>query len=145
MSFFQYIIGNQDWFITSAQNVVVMQPNDSTMRPFSVPFDFDFSNFIHAFYTKTVGLPDSLDIRIRLYKGLCLTTNEFIAAIDYFNNMEHVFKSIINNKKLLSQETREKLLAYIEEYYIQTENEGMLISVFQNECLEEEEYYFTNQ
>jgi hypothetical protein len=30
LSFFQYMIGNRDWFITSRKNIDIIQPNDTT-------------------------------------------------------------------------------------------------------------------
>ena len=39
------MIGNKDWFVTSRQNIVLVQPDDGA-APHAVPYDFDMSSFV---------------------------------------------------------------------------------------------------
>jgi hypothetical protein len=73
MAFFQYMIGNKDWFVTSRKNIVLMQPADSSGAPFAVPYDFDFAGFVDADYTRPAGVPRELLEDRRVFKGICYT------------------------------------------------------------------------
>ncbi len=77
MAVFQYMAGNKDWYVTSKRNIVIMQPNDSTQPPYAIPYDFDFSAFIDADYTKPRDVPDEYLATRRVYKGLCYTDAEY--------------------------------------------------------------------
>jgi len=48
MSVFEYMIGNMDWFITSKRNIIILKPEDKSMNPYAVPYDFDFAGLVNA-------------------------------------------------------------------------------------------------
>jgi hypothetical protein len=134
LSVFQYMIGNKDWFVTSRKNIVIMQPNDTSRAPYAVPYDFDFSGFVNAAYTKPKGVPDSLLSERRVYKGLCYTYNEFQEIVKYYQELRPVFKSIIKKQKLFSASNREQLLYYIDQFYAIIENKELIQQEFLDKC-----------
>lgn len=113
LSLFQYIIGNKDWYVTSKKNIVIIVPEDTLMKPVAVPYDFDFSGLVNAFYSKPRDLPNQTIRDRRSYKGICYTKEELKAVIDYFRKLKPVFRAIIKNEKALDEKSRLEVLQYL--------------------------------
>lgn len=117
LSVFQYLIGNRDWFVTSRHNIILMQASDSTLPPYAVPYDFDFSGFVNAPYTKPPEGSVSLEEDRRVFKGLCYTEDEFREVFEFYKNLRPVFRSIIRDQKQLSPAARRHILDYMNVFY----------------------------
>jgi hypothetical protein len=131
---FQYMIGNKDWFITSQRNVVIMQPKDTVMAPYVIPYDFDFSAFVNAEYTKPKDVPDEYLATRRIYKGICNTTAEYNEVFAFYKSLRPVFESIINNMQLLPKSIRLQNLSYLNSFYKIIESKEMIKQEFLDKC-----------
>lgn len=140
MSVFQYLIGNKDWYVTSRKNIVIMQPNDTIMEPFAVPYDFDFSGFVDAEYSKPKGVPEHLLISKRVYKGICYTDDEFKDIFAFYRELMPVFESIINNQELISKYRRKQILRYINDFYTVIKSNELIKREFLNVCETRKDY-----
>jgi hypothetical protein len=140
MSVFEYIIGNKEWFITTRHNVVIMQPNDSTLAPFAVPYDFDFSAFVDADYTKPKGVPEELLSNRRVYKGLCYNADEFKDIFNFYRELKPEFDSLISNMELIPKFSRKQMLTYIEQFYMVTESSELIQREFLDVCETKKDY-----
>jgi hypothetical protein len=79
---FEYAIGNTDWSIYALHNVRMVSTDDGRLLP--VPYDFDFSGFVHAKYaTPDPHLPIK-DVRDRMYRGPCRTLEEMMPVVRRF-------------------------------------------------------------
>jgi hypothetical protein len=143
LSVFEYIIGNRDWYVTSRQNIIIFQPNDTTMAPYAVPYDFDFSGFVNAEYTKPAGVPDDRLSNKRLYKGLCYTDEEFKEVFEFYRKLRPEFESIINNQKLISKRSRKYLESYISFFYSVIRSKSMIKQEFLDKCETKKTYNIT--
>ena len=101
MAFFQYMVGNKDWHTSSKRNIVVMQPKDTTLTPYAIPYDFDFAAFVDADYTKPKDIPAEFLATRRVYKGLCYTDEEYNEVFATFKSLRPVFEKVINDMKLI--------------------------------------------
>ena len=130
MSIFQYMIGNGDWYfrlkigngeqyLRLNRNFVVMQPKDSTLAPYAVPYDFDLSSFVNADYA------DSQTGR-RTYKGLCYTASEFEEVFKFYQDLRPEFESIINNTELITKSSKKQMVKYIEDFYTVIESSKLI-------------------
>ncbi len=140
MAVFQYIIGHKDWFVTTRHNIIIMQPNDTSLEPYAVPYDFDFSAFVNAGYTKPKGVPDELLSNRRIYKGICYSTDEFKDIFTYYQKLKPEFESIINNMELLSKSQRRQLITYIDYFYSVTSNSALIKQEFMDVCETKQNY-----
>jgi hypothetical protein len=140
ISVFQYMIGNKDWFFTSRHNIIIMQPVDSTARPFAVPFDFDFSGFVNAAYTKPKGVTDDMLPSRRAYKGLCYTAEEFKVVFDYFHKQRPAFESLINNMILLPKYSRKQRIQYLDSFYSVIDDSELFKKEFLDVCQTKKDY-----
>jgi hypothetical protein len=134
LTIFEYIIGNRDWFVTSRQNIIIFQPNDTTMAPYAVPYDFDFSGFVNAEYTKPKGVPDEKLRDKREYKGLCYTDEEFREVFEFYQKLRPEFESIIDNQKLISRSGRAYLQSYIKYFYNVIKSKNLIKQEFLDNC-----------
>jgi hypothetical protein len=134
MAVFQYIIGHKDWYITTRHNIIIMQPNDTSKAPYGVPYDFDFSSFVDANYTKPKGVPDKLLSNRRIYKGICYSADEFNDIFEFYRELRPEFESIINDMDLIPKIQRKQLLSYINYFYTTTRNSELLKQEFLDVC-----------
>ena len=126
LSFFQYLIGNEDWWVSSRKNIIIMQPDDSSTGLYAVPYDFDFSGFVNAEYSKPWGVPDYLLADRRVYKGICFTADELKEVFEFYRKLRPVFESIINNQDLISRYNRRQILSYIDKFYTVIDNKYLI-------------------
>jgi hypothetical protein len=140
LSVFQYIVGNKDWQYTSRQNIIIFQPYDTTQPPFAVPYDFDFSGFVNAHYTKPKGIPEDLLPTRRLYNGICYTPEEFYEIFNYFRLLKPKFESIINNTTHFSKSRKREKLAYLNYFYNGIKDNDFFRRDFLNVCRTKKDY-----
>jgi uncharacterized protein YktA (UPF0223 family) len=140
LSFFEYMIGNRDWFISSRKNIVIVQPNDTTKAPNAVPYDFDFAGLINASYTKPADVPDEYLSNRRVYKGLCYTDNEMQEIFEFYRGLRPAFESIINNQKLIAAYRRKQILKYIDYFYGVINSKELIKQEFLDKCETRKDY-----
>jgi hypothetical protein len=134
MAVFEYIVGNADWYFTLLHNIVMMQPKDTTLAPYAVPYDFDLSGFVDADYALPKKGADKLLTKRRIYKGLCYSETEFNEVFEYYRKLRPVFESIINNMELVSKSNRKKMTNYIDYFYTVIENKKLIKQEFLDAC-----------
>jgi hypothetical protein len=134
LSMFQYIIGNKDWYFTSRHNIVILQPNDTSVASYAVPYDFDFSGFVNADYSKPKGVSEELLSERRVYKGICFTTEEFNDICIFYRQLKPVFESIINNTELISKHDKKQSIKYINRFYTVIESSNLIKKEFLDVC-----------
>jgi len=140
MSVFQYMIGNKDWFITTRHNIVIMQPNDTSLLPYAIPYDFDFSGFVNSDYSKIRGVPEDLLENRKIYKGNCYTASEFNEIFEFYRELRPLFESIIKNMKLTSKYGRRQNLRYIRLFYKVIESNKLIQRDFLSGCETKKDY-----
>ena len=145
MAVFQYIIGNKDWYLQPLHNVVILQPADTTLSPLVVPYDFDFSEFVNAEYTKVKGLASELPDSRRRYKGLCYTIGEFNEVFEFYRELKPAFKSVIKSMKLIRGSVRRQNLKYIRSFYKIIDSSELLQQEFLDKCWTYSDYGFSDE
>ncbi len=143
LALFEYLIGNRDWFVTSRQNIIIFQPNDTTKAPHAVPYDFDFSGFVNAEYTKPPGVSDEKLKDKREYKGLCYTDEEFREVFEFYQKLRPEFESIINNQKLISRSGRTYLNYYVKYFYNVISSKSLIKQELLDKCETKKTYNIT--
>lgn len=133
-AFFQYMIGNKDWYVTSRRNIVIMQPNDTTLAPYAIPYDFDFAGFINADYTRPKDVPVEFLATRRVYKGLCYDAREYNEVFALFKSLRPVFESVMDDMPLISKFDKGQHKVYLSSFYEIIENKEMIRQEFQDKC-----------
>jgi hypothetical protein len=140
MVFFQYMIGNKDWYVTSRKNIVMMQPAHSSGAPFPVPYDFDFAGFVDADYTRPAGVPRELLEARRVFKGTCYNESEINETIAYFKSLRPAFESLIRNMHVLPRFSQTEKLSYIREFYSAIDDGHNIRDIILAECETKADY-----
>lgn len=136
---YQYLIGNTDWSLVSAEKDTVCCHNGTLINinqeRFYVPYDFDLSGLVNARY----AFPDkSLRIRRvtqRLYRGFCQSSNKLQVALDQIRSTQSNIVKIIKDVPGLSDTARLETEKYVNRFFQEAANEQKLMADFQKRCL----------
>lgn len=134
MTLFQYMVGNIDWYVTTGHNIAIMQPSDSSDLPSAVPYDFDFSQFVDAHYSKPKGVLDEDLKSRRVFRGICFTDAEFERAFEFYNSLKPSFIDIIRKKKFISPYTKTVCLEHIEFFFTVINDKDLVKSEILDFC-----------
>ncbi len=118
LSMFQYMIGNPDYSIMGRHNVKLLVDKDPfNLAPIPVPYDFDYSGIVDAFY----ALPDeNLSITYvteRFFLGPCRSVEEYQEIISYFCTKKQDIYRLISEFDYLPQKDRDIMIRYLDEFF----------------------------
>jgi hypothetical protein len=118
VAIFEYMIGNTDWGVYTNHNTRLLLPKkDSIIRPYVVPYDFDFSGFVNTNY----AIPDEnleiTDVKTRLYRGFAEPIEIVNEVLDIFKKKKDSIYSVIHNFYLLSSKSRKELTSYLDDFF----------------------------
>ncbi len=86
VALFQYMIGNTDWSVPKNHNIkLLIDREDSTTKPYVVPYDFDYAGLVNADYAIPEPQLNIENVTQRLYRGFARTMNELQAAIKIYS------------------------------------------------------------
>jgi len=118
VALFQYMIGNTDWSVTVRHNIkTIISKEDSTSRPFAVPYDFDYSGLVNTDYSIPDANFEIKSVTERLYRGYPRTMEELNETLTLFNKQKDSIFSLINSFELLSKANRKYMISYLEQFY----------------------------
>jgi hypothetical protein len=112
----------------------MMEPNDYPGRLFSIPYDFDFSAFVSAEYSKQRGIPENILVERRRYLGTCYTENELREVFDFYRELKPAFESVIRKYVTNLDGNRNMLLNYLEQFYATIEDSRRVKEEFLTVC-----------
>ena len=91
VNLFQYMIGNTDWSVPKLHNIKLMKPkNDSTARPYAVPYDYDYCGLVNAEYAVPAEGLGIESVSQRNYRGFPRGYDELQKTIEIFNEKKRV-------------------------------------------------------
>ncbi len=136
LALFEYMIGNTDWQVLKQHNIEVFQFKDSTSyRPVPIPYDFDYSGLVNAYY----AVPhDDLPIETvteRLYLGSCIHETEFQRFFSWYIEMKPQFMGLVNDFHLLGEREQREVRDYLEGFYEIISDERLAKTHIMSECL----------
>jgi hypothetical protein len=131
VNLFQYMIGNTDWAVPNYHNIKLMAPkNDTLKRPYTIPYDFDYSGFVNASY----AVPDPIlgieSVNERLYRGFSRGLDELQAVISIFQEKKESIIYYIDHFDLCSIKCRKEMIAYLDQFYKIVANKKSIESIF---------------
>ena len=134
LSMFQYLIGNKDWFVSSRKNIIIMQPKDTTLPPLAVPYDFDFSAFVNADYTKPKDQVNNFPAGRRTYKGLCYTEAEYKEVFNFYLELKPKFMKVVVKQGNISSEVNNQIIDYLNQFYAIIKSKDAVKREFMDAC-----------
>ena len=137
---FQYLIGNLDWSLVSAEDEQTCCHNGTLVETgehiLYVPYDFDLSGFVDAPYAFP---PPDLRLRSvtqRRYRGFCTERRYLEEALDTIVSKRREMDALIRSLPVLSDKDKERRVGYLDRFFRAAENRDRLLRQFENRCLD---------
>lgn len=128
---FEYMIGNTDWSVPGNHNIKIIYPrNDEKAKVFPVPYDFDNSGLVDAYYAIPNELIGTSSVKDRVYRGYSQPWPQVQKTLALFNSKKESIFAVINNFELLKPKTKSDIIKYLEEFYKTIDNESKAKSIF---------------
>jgi hypothetical protein len=132
---FQYLIGNTDWSIPGAHNMLLIKSKDPVLtEPYVVPFDFDLAGIVDANYAKPNTEADISSVRERYYMGICLPDDQVKSGLQVYVERKDEIYTLYQNSDLLDNRNKQKTIQYLDEFYEIIEDENRLSSRILESC-----------
>ncbi len=120
---YQYMIGNTDWAVPVMHNIRLFKLKDlEKFYPVAIPYDFDYSGMVNAYY----AIPDEMygikTVRERKYKGYCIPESDFYRFFDEFIKKKDELYSLVKNFNLLEKYHQQEMIKYLDDFFTVIEN-----------------------
>lgn len=136
LALFQYMIGNVDYSVYGRQNLKFLGlPGYGAAGYSPVPYDFDYTGLVDAYYAIPSEFTGINSVRERHYLGPCREDVAYEAAIEHINQCKEEILQMIRNFEYLDQKYKKGVIDYLEKYFDNSENQKSLISSFQRTCI----------
>ena len=113
-------------------NVIPLARNDGVLVP--IAYDFDSSGIVDTKY----ALPDERlpisSVRQRLYRGTCLDPAALQASFEPFVTHRQEIRALYENYPKLTNGSRERALAYIDQFYEVLADPKRVERAFRSNC-----------
>jgi hypothetical protein len=113
LSMFQFMIGNTDWIVPFAKNLVFLRKGDAIS---AVPYDFDYCGIVNADYKNEAGYT-KLTYPERIFKGKCYTEDQLKTSFKYFRKSRKKFMKVLYSAGMLDHESFIYMYNYITQFY----------------------------
>ena len=134
---FQYMIGNNDWFVTSKHNTSVLESNLDGQK-YAVPYDFDWSEFVNAPYTKPEGAEEwQLENRM-VYKGLCMKEEDYKEQVELFLSKKEAIIAVIEDAPSVAAINRKTAKKFVNQFYKTLQKPNSLKKIFQQQSCQKD-------
>ncbi|NCC72743.1 MAG: hypothetical protein EOM06_05040 [Sphingobacteriia bacterium] len=134
ITFFQYMIGNTDWAVTTLHNIrlFTIQPEEP---PYSIPYDFDWCGLVNTHYAAPLPRFGTTSVTERVYRGQCRPWEQLKQTVAYFNSKQSELFSLFENYPYLSKGEKRVIKRYLDDFYKTINNDRLLkIRIF-DQCL----------
>jgi hypothetical protein len=137
---FQYLIGNTDWSMVSADNSENCCHNgkliEKNQKLLYVPYDFDLSGLVNAGYAHPAGSLPIKRVTQRLYRGFCMDQPTLRSAIVQVRSRQADFKRIVDQLPVISKSERTKMHRFLDRFFKKASNEDKMLKSFEKRCLD---------
>ena len=135
---FQYLIGNTDWSMVTAQDESECCHNGTLIETegpmLYVPYDFDLSGLVNAPYARPHPELGISRVTERRYRGFCMDSDKLRAAILNVRDNETAIVEIINGLPVLSDGDKKKRITYLRRVLSATHDADKLLGYFESRC-----------
>jgi hypothetical protein len=139
LAVFQYFIGNTDWAVSTLHNIKLFV-TDTLQPAYAIPYDFDWSGVVDAFYAAPQPRFELTSVTQRLFRGFCRSREELQHEFDYFKMKKVEIYEIHENCEFLTKRQRKDILNYYDDFYDIIENEAMIKLEFMDKCLSQDKF-----
>lgn len=117
MDMFQYMIGNTDYSAYELHNIKLLSHESRKLPPIAIPYDFDWSGLVSAFYAVPNPKLHTEKVSERVYRGFKKQPEIVYHSIKRFNNKKKEIYQLFENCELLKKSERKQSIRYLNEFY----------------------------
>ncbi len=136
---FQYLIGNTDWSLVTADEDDTCCHNgdlfDVESVRYYVPYDFDLSGLVNARYARPDPSLRISRVTQREYRGFCISTDALKGALGIINSRRTDILDSINQLPDVSPKDIEATTKYLEKFFARASDEDKIMQLFERRCL----------
>lgn len=136
---FQYLIGNTDWSLVTANEDDTCCHNgdliDIESVRYYVPYDFDLSGLVNARYARPDPSIGISRVTQRKYRGYCISTDAVKGALSAINSRRVDILDSISQLPGVSQKEIEAMTKYLEQFFVRANDEDKIVKSFERMCL----------
>lgn len=136
VALFEYMIANTDWRFKSGHNVKYIKSlNEVTDKVIAVPYDFDFSGFVDAYYSFPQEWTTIKDVKEREYLGYCRNNEkEYLKVITTFLEKKQDLKETINSFEYLDENEKKYLIKFLDDFFNKLNQPDYFIRILKSQC-----------
>lgn len=116
LAVFEYLIGNTDWSVPYRHNIRLLTV-PTIKDPVPVPYDFDQSGIVDAFYASPSQNIGTTSVRERVYRSIAYPTALFRQVFDRYNQLKPQIYALYANNPHLDSVYVKRTLQYLDEFY----------------------------
>jgi len=118
LAVFQFMVGNTDWSVPAIHNIKLFKfMSFQREYPVAIPYDFDYSGMVNAFYALPDEKLDIKTVRERMYRGYCIPAEDFEPFFQKFYEKKDVLYSLVINNTYLDKHHRKEMIVYLDEFF----------------------------
>lgn len=130
MDLFQFMIGNTDYSAYEFHNIILVTDEMQKLPPIAIPYDFDWSGLVSAYYAKPNSRLKTETVQERVYRGFKKPIEILNANILLFNSKKKEIYDLFNNFELLKKSEKKRVIKYLDEFYQIINNDKQVKRVF---------------
>jgi hypothetical protein len=136
VAIFNYMIGNTDWSLAGLHNTKILTQKNSEHPELGilVPYDFDYSGLVNAYYAVPYEPLGLKSVRERSYLGICRSPEVFQKALKEFTDKKDAFYKVIKDFPLLSEKSKKDMINYLDTFYKGFDDRNSIVSDMLKEC-----------
>jgi len=130
VALFNYMIGNDDWYLTNLHNLKVFNfPDEFGANSYIVPYDFDYSGLVDTHYSFPNPEHDIESVLDRIYLGPCRSDEQFREVLDDFLGKKDQFMELFNSFELMDDRKRQNSVKYLEGFFEEYKRDQILFNL----------------
>lgn len=116
MLFFQYMICNTDWAVSSRHNMELVKLKNIE-RVIALPYDFDYSGYVGQHYATPHSSLPIKEVSERYFMPYKISEAEFDVMIDYYLSIEDDVYAALDRADYLGKKEQKQSKSYFEDFF----------------------------
>ena len=136
---FQYLIGNTDWSLVTAEGEVDCCHNGRTLKVGDwiryLPYDFDLAGLVNTRYAKPDPSLHLRSVRVRRYRGFCTGLLFLRQAVESVKAREQEIYELVQGTPGLDEKQQRSAIAYLKGFFDEARRDDFVPELAKN-CLQ---------
>lgn len=136
VAIFNFMIGNTDWSVPNQHNVQVFTQFNTTEPSLGmlVPYDFDHSGLVNAYYAAPFKELPIETVRDRMYLGICREKEAYQDALREFAEKKEALYQVIRDFEFLPERSKKDMINFLNGFYSKFDRWDTIVSDMMQTC-----------